>query len=301
MSGNDKMRFVVPLPLLSRVSSHLHSLVKRPVSATHSLVTLETADEGTFYRFYQFICTGSYDSFTPHDKVHVAASDTMGVASPVDIVAEAGNETPSQTELFAERRRMANKVDNFKLPYSLVSYERALRSLTTPLLPSKRKCASERDISPHQEVKLNTISSFLQNCELLPLFGQKVPNETHRSFENVFIGNAIIWRFAETYAIPALQDVARSELARQLALWVITDSAFVTELGTLVRYLYRGYRGRTDALQGLIAHFAACVVEDVKGLTGWQELLMEVPAFCRDLLDACSDSQQGKYTGKQYN
>lgn len=292
MSGNREVRFAVPFPLLSRVSGNMNSLMKEAVSPAHGSVILEVANKGTFYRFYQFLHTGDYDDFVPQEKVDVAGSSNMSAQTGAP-AAEAVDESPSQRDLFGGFSRRTSNTDPFKFPYSLLSYKEALRNLQSPLVPSKRKLTEASDRTPHQEVKLNIISAFLKNCDHMPFFWQDVPNQKQLSFENVFIGHAMMWWFAETHAIPALMDVARSKLARQLALWMIKDSNFVTEFGNLVRYTYHECGERDNSLQRLIAHFAVCVVEDVKGLKDWQELMKEVPAFCLDLIDIWSDCQKG--------
>ena len=88
------------------------------------------------------------------------------------------------------------------------------------------------------------------------------------SFGHVFLGYAKIWAFTHRFAITSLMDLAYSQLAHELAQWVISPSAFIPEFGGLVRYVYGN---RTDGgcqLRRPIAEFAAYVVEDVNDLEG---------------------------------
>ncbi|KAM3537532.1 hypothetical protein ARSEF1564_009548 [Beauveria bassiana] len=105
-----------------------------------------------------------------------------------------------------------------------------------------------------------------------------------RSLENV-LGHAKMWYIAEKYAIKSLMDVASSSFTSELARWVINDSEFITDFGRVLSYLYRSRAG-DNALQLLIAQFAACIVDDVRNLDSWAELMKDVPAFHYDLVHA---------------
>ena len=103
------------------------------------------------------------------------------------------------------------------------------------------------------------------------------------SFE--FIGHARIWVFARRFGIASLTDLAFTQLAHELTEWTIWPSAFVPRFGGLVRYVYGNCTTGESQLRQLVAHFAACVVEDVSGLEGWSALLKEVPHFAVDLVE----------------
>jgi hypothetical protein len=74
-------------------------------------------------------------------------------------------------------------------------------------------------------------------------------------------------------------------LVRELAHWTISPSAFLTDFGALVRYVYGDRMARGCRLRLLVAQFAACVVEDVSGLDDWLMLMNETPDFGADLVD----------------
>lgn len=291
MRGNNGLRFAAPVALISRLSVPFEALVNNALEAAHASAALEVANKDTFYRFYQFVYTGTYDGFKPVGCTKKTAP------LPVETSTKMEDGIRCVANPFAVAPQMADKTDSFKLPCSLVSRKAALHEFMTPLVPCKRKLAESSDdraISIRSELKSNTISAFMRNYEQLTggddsdfmRFGTETEaGHKQPSFANVFLGHARIWRLADTYAITTLMDVARSRLARELAAWVITDSGFVRDFGSLVRYLYIDCNTEGSALKLLIAQFAACVVEDVKNLEGWPELVKEVPAFGVDLVD----------------
>ncbi|OAA46037.1 hypothetical protein ISF_09571 [Cordyceps fumosorosea ARSEF 2679] len=172
----------------------------------------------------------------------------------------------------------------FKLPYSIVSCRDALRKVTPPLIPTRGECEelSHNNVDYRLSFKSHAISAFLRSHD--PMYSwQTAAGNERDSFGNVFVGHAKVWKFAEKYAIAALMDFSTSELIRELACWMIKDSAFVTDFGQLVRHSYH------DCSAGGIAQFAACIFEDAKDLDSWQELLKEVPAFHSDLGHALAE------------
>lgn len=170
-----------------------------------------------------------------------------------------------------------------QLPYSLLSYRGVLNKATTSKpRPKKRKHEDleDSDDAFHLSFKSRAISTFLLNYGQMDLF-PSTANGRQRSLGSL-LGHAKMWHMAEKYVITTMMDVAGSRFSHELAHWVINVSEFVKDFGRVVGYLYHNRTG-DNALQLLIAQFAACIVEDVKDLDGWAELLKDVPAFCQDL------------------
>lgn len=156
--------------------------------------------------------------------------------------------------------------------------------------PTKGECEelSDNNVDYRLSFKSHAISAFLRSHD--PMYSwQTAAGNERDSFGNVFVGHAKVWKFAEKYAIAALMDFSTTELTRELACWMIKDSAFVTDFGRLVRHSYHDCSAGGNTLQILIAQFAACVFEDAKDLDGWQELLKEVPTFHSDLGHALAE------------
>lgn len=212
-----------------------------------------------------------------------------------------GNSLPS------EAIWKVNNTDPFKLPYSLSSYERAAAERANGVhaaqckfnKPSSRGSKRKTDAvachcSPSGgtfERKRYSISAFLTkqgdnicrsaHCQDI---WQIKPVTPTKIFEHVFVGHVKIWALATRYSIDSLADLSCAKLAHDLAHWTISESAFITEFGGLVRYVYSDRTTAGCQLERLVAEFAACVVEDVCGLEGWSALLNEVPDFAADLI-----------------
>ncbi|KAK8912166.1 hypothetical protein VCV18_012750 [Metarhizium anisopliae] len=59
--GRKSPSFVVPVDLISRLSPNLGALVKKDRDSTDDVLKLEAVDADTFWRFFQFVFSGSYD------------------------------------------------------------------------------------------------------------------------------------------------------------------------------------------------------------------------------------------------
>ncbi|KAI5465108.1 hypothetical protein BGZ63DRAFT_452205 [Mariannaea sp. PMI_226] len=97
-------------------------------------------------------------------------------------------------------------------------------------------------------------------------------------------GQSKIWAFARRYAIASLMDLSYENLVQDLVYWVMSAQTFMPIYGELIRFVYGSCKTEGDKLRLLMAHFAACVAEDVSHLEGWPELLNTVPAFAIDLV-----------------
>ena len=293
----------------------MHALMKGAAAGEHPIAKLELVDKATFYRFYQFVYTGNYNGFIApygedrtgsNGKIALPTAEASRETTNTKIqpaLLEASTSTPKEVSThtsgagvfeeaslpntFAPEENHARH--DFKLPYSLVSCRDAMRMTTTAEFPAKRKrkaeVLSDNDADLHFSFKSRAISLFLQNHVRLGI-SQTTPDISQCSPVNVLLGHTKIWKFAEKYDITPLMNVASSRLAYELACWVINDSEFVTDFGKLIRYLYQGFPAGSNALQLLTAQFAACIVEDMKGLEGWVDLIKEVPAFSNDLGNA---------------
>jgi hypothetical protein len=104
-----------------------------------------------------------------------------------------------------------------------------------------------------------------------------------------FSGHASLWVFANKFDIPALMNLASTRLALELAQHDVWPSAFISEFGNLVRYVYGHCPAGEHFLKKLVTQYAACVVEDVCRLEGRWILLKEVPGFAADLVNQMID------------
>ena len=204
-----------------------------------------------------------------------------------------------------------DKSNSMKLPYSLAGYKTSTTSwLSNPCQwanckhqmqsrptgsSSKRKmdqipggCPGHPEITPIKK-KRELIQSFMirghgfhpeqETSSLWPDLPSSTP-----SFEPVFLGHARLWVFADRYAIIPLMELASARLVHVLANWTMFSSAFIADFGGVARYVY-GNTMTGSKLRLVLAHFAACVVEDVQLLEGWPLLLNDVPDFGVDLVN----------------
>ncbi|RYO78286.1 hypothetical protein DL766_009513 [Monosporascus sp. MC13-8B] len=286
--GQDGAEFYLHPGLVSRLSAPLDALVQRGMEeSSEGCVFWKDVDGDVFRRFAKFVYTGSYAGFMPTEKGEPADDDLESTA-------------------LSELLNTKDQNDPLKLPYSLVSYKLGARIWSCPhSLSSKRKKnepssglfgkrgsdAISCDCGP-SEKKLDFISKFRSKyggsagASSYGAIFQRT--RTTRPTEQALIGDARVWLFAENYGVNALMEVASSRLVHELAEWTISASAFVPKFGKLVRYVYADSTAGCQ-LRQLLATFAACVVEDVSCLEGWQALLDEVPEFMKDLLKQVTD------------
>ncbi|OAA52163.1 hypothetical protein BBO_00004 [Beauveria brongniartii RCEF 3172] len=291
------------LSLLSRLSALIDALVQSAVEGAHACVNLEVSDKDTFYRFFQFVYMGSYDEFTSPENAHLTDDTKNGLPVLAKISAERSDVVETRPVLFGASSTSAIPGSSPQSPFDGTPSGGALFGGSTQSVPSGGASfgfgRSTRPVfdgggllDAHPRLFLpeasHAISAFLRSHD--PMYSwQTAAGNERDSFGNVFVGHAKVWKFAEKYAIAALMDFATSELTRELACWMIKDSAFVTEFGQLVRHSYHDCSAGGNTLQILIAQFVACIFEDAKDLDGWQELLKEVPAFHSDLGHALAE------------
>ncbi|KAK3943386.1 hypothetical protein QBC46DRAFT_377696 [Diplogelasinospora grovesii] len=204
----------------------------------------------------------------------------------------------------------------FRLPYSLVSYFDASMAWSTrggdhsawcghlqpQAQPSGRRiraratqkrklesvscnCGSQNPGAPSDKKRNFIADSFVLQDD--PAVGGNITTAASKegcNFENVFVGHARVWVFADRYVIPSLMDLAGLRLRRELSNWTITAETFVEQFGGLVRYVYDGNTFPGCQLRLIVTQFAACVVEDVCELEDWPSLFNEVPDFAAELI-----------------
>lgn len=259
------------------MSTILDALVKSKHDSTDDILSLEGVDNVTFWRFFQFVYSGAYESPDAIDK------DT---GERFDV----GNDNPG---LFSEPALPFSGgpalQTAFKLPYSMASYKSALGPHSSDLrVQPKRKgfglFSSAKDLGNHSEIQHRCISLFLERYKIdESTLSASIFRETASTFVSTFMCHVKTWLFAKQYAIPALMDYTCPRLARELAQWEICASDFIRDFKELVRYVHNYCAVGDCSLRLLIARFATCAIEDVSTLEGWTKLLAEVPTFEADL------------------
>ncbi|OAQ69260.1 nucleoporin FG repeat region domain-containing protein [Pochonia chlamydosporia 170] len=359
--GRKSPSFVVPLNLISRLSPSLGDLVKRDRDSKDNVLAVEAVDADTFWHFFQFVFSGTYDCLEPIERdgpevvsdpsshsllstpkksngtsgggifggaiastggggmfgtpwsplastggggifggaiaatggglfgtcrVDGAASNSLSKIRSTDMMngscLSGGSGSPFDS---------GQSLPKSKQPYSLVSNTTALTIYSGSQVSSKRKRDTPSDgenLAKHSETQQHCISLFLKKYRIDEHNFQADSTDgtaTTRTIVNVFLSHCRMWHFACNYAIPTLMDYALSQLALELAHFVIRATLFVPVFKRLVQFVYKECDTRDSSLRLLIAGFAACVIEDVSRLEGWRGLLTDVPAFRADLAD----------------
>lgn len=335
--GRKSPSFVVPVELISRLSLNLSALVKSDGDSTDNVLILEAVDADIFWRFFQFVFCGTYDSNGPIERdasrsllempqrrdgsgggrssvastggggvfglsrSQVASTGGGGVfgfgpsRSPVDGTAsnslsKTGNTNESYQfcvsggsgSLFGSGQSLPKS----KQPYSLVSNTITSKISSGSQVPSKRKRVTPNDgenLGKHSETQQHCISLFLKKYKIDKDNFQVNAMATMPTIVSAFLSHCRMWHFACRYAIPTLMDYACSQLALELANFVIRATLFVPVFKRLVQYVYNECDTSDSTLRLLVAEFAACVLEDVSKLEGWKGLLTDVPTFKVDL------------------
>ncbi|KAK3943776.1 hypothetical protein QBC46DRAFT_417847 [Diplogelasinospora grovesii] len=311
--GGDGAAFHIYQGLLSRLSGPFHALVQGRTQSTNGCVDWTDVEEDVFWRFAQFVHTGSCTSFAPAEEYGLCHTDKASdaVASGVEDQAADGSNAgerlpqahsgahPDKASSESPGRRERSEV--FRLPYSLASYESAANMWRVNLFyvpPHSTSCRDQdQPVRLPSKRKFEAISSFMGHCG--GLTGPGVDDEGFnfrrtsskrqtRPGEQSLI-HAKVWFLAERYAVISLMELACSYLVEELAYWTISAWDFVPKFSALVRYVYGNRTAEECRLQRVVAQFAACVVEDVRDFEGWSGLLNEVPDFTIDLVGQVTD------------
>jgi hypothetical protein len=309
--GKHGAEFYIHQGFVSRLSVPLNDLVNSTtVEASEDSVIWEDVEEDIFWRFAQFVYTGSYADFRSFDLTYHLREGTPNKACEVGTTIDMNYlETPlkpanvegyigdSSSSVFLA----TNIVDPFRLPYSLMSYNTAARSWDWFYHPEAMKCKPQDhqtkqkpgigpcNGSPSKK-KRDAIAVFMSKyggfgvslSNKWSIFEPSKPVSFGQHMERTFVGHVEIFLLAERYSVTQLMDRALSQLGQELAQWTILPSTFVPDFARLIRYIYNS--PVTGCLRQIVAEFAACMVEDVSGLEGWQAMLQEVPEFTADLL-----------------
>ncbi|KAH8889960.1 hypothetical protein GQ53DRAFT_651444, partial [Thozetella sp. PMI_491] len=216
-------------------------------------------EEAVFWRFAQFVHTGSYTGFASVGEDGPRHSNNAN-----DSVAGGAEE---QTDGSSPGER----------------------------LPQAHSGAHPKASCGPSEKKRDCISAFIAQCGSLTgvdneglEFRRALSTRRTRSVEHLLI-HAKVWFLAERYAMASLMELACSYLVDELAQWTISASDFVPKFSALVRYVYANRTAGRCRLERLVAQFAACMVEDVMDFEGWSGLLHEVPDFTTDLVRQMTD------------
>ena len=293
MSGEGGLCFAAPASLLSQLSVTLDTLVGKSMGNPDIPVILETKDQDAFRCFFQFVYTGSYTCLSRVEDGELGENSHIS-SHPREVAATAQSKAGS---LFGSGLNSSYS-ENFKLPYSLVSYKvaadqpRPTPSQTTTGLFGAAAIAPD----PPSATK-DLISSFLWNhgyricyksdsVARLKAMRQAESVLTRWTIGDSFVTHVKIWCFARNYSVSTLMDFAYGELATSLAEWVMFENTFLKEFGKLVRFVYNEAMVECSKLRELVAQFAACVMDDVWRLDGWLELLREVQDFVVDMVAA---------------
>lgn len=330
MSGSDQFYFDAPRPLIRWLSASLDALTKVNTESGDASVNLDFGDKPTFFRFYQFVCTKTYDGLAPKKKESPLTSETetYSVDSPGKIESHpqmnasglfgAGTTSSSaNTDHVARTKALhstsitsgsaeKNKTNSFRsnpssarqAPY--VGLFGAILSTKLPYSLASFTLSVKPEYRPPQA---HLIGQFLQRFQQVQesvgpfssLASEPKPELERLSYGMVFVAHARMWNFANKYGITTLMDEAQTQLASSLGNWMIFGSEFVHDFGSLVHFTFDGHSTENNALQNLVVQYAACVFLDVMELDGWRDLVEGVPTFATTLLHELGQSWNHYY------
>ncbi|KAI9783313.1 MAG: hypothetical protein M1816_001411 [Peltula sp. TS41687] len=295
--GSERKLFTVHAALITHHSEALGALLGGGMrEAKEGCALLEEVDEDTFVRFIQYAYTGDYIAAYPEILLSPSLIGNTGSDTPThkqicptppeagDVAADAVADAPVEETIFAE-----------------------LDESSSPATTSPWAVFGNRDKKKHKS-KWHTIidhdNSFgevnsttrSKKSELWATFENKTypisvsafqPRENGESCEDyteVFLCHARLYVFADKYLIRPLQDLCLHKLQRTLAKFTLYEER-VGDIVELMRYVYSVGDGSDsmDGLRSLLAHYAACVVEDLARSNKFELLLEEPGCLARDL------------------
>merc|ERR1712000_384699 len=294
--GHNKTEYTIHTGLLPPLSASLTALAYGELKRSpDGCVTLAEIDKDVFLRFMQFLYTGTYMSFR-HDEKEEPSKQTGAVPQT----------TPSVSEELTDQTVKAIPIGLGQSPSPCATNSTTHRpssadsSHSTTLFgggqisdqagfskPASQVLGTATTTGGLLVVQSNDSLSVLFSASTKPLLSLVGP-----SAQMVVVrlaarsGHARIWVFANRFDITALMDLASSRLVLELAQCDIWPSSFVSEFGDLVRYVYKNCPAGECRLTQIVAQYAACVAEDMSGLS---VLFTEVPAFAADVVDQMAE------------
>lgn len=270
------------------------------IEAKEGCALLEDVDEDTFVRFSQYAYMGDYIAAEPETLL---SPSTIGYTESDTPIPRLIDSTPMEAGDVA-----ADAVADV-VPHA--SVEEVVYTETSPPTPpsepfsmfgtsARRNRKSKGHKIFKQDISFEAVESTTRSkkSELWTAFRNKTyPNfvstfrprknrESCEDYTEVFLCHARLYVFAEKYDIEPLRNLCLHKLQDTLVKFTLYEER-VGDIVELMRYAYSNTADRSgsmDGLRSLLAHYAACVIEDLAQSDKFELLFEEFGSLARDLV-----------------
>ncbi|KAI9788409.1 MAG: hypothetical protein M1816_006934 [Peltula sp. TS41687] len=312
--GPDRKPFTVHAALVAHHSKPLGALINGGMQESkEGCAVLEDVDEHTFVRFSQYAYTGNYTEAWPANLLGSSGIGTGNVTQiprpTVSLFAEASTvatfPTPTVQSSFL-RAASAQSVSSFGASvtpavnssslfgtsvttsgtssgtsanpsgYSASSFETSFKS------PVDKKEETTRPKKTGLWSAFEKITYPVVIFTFLPIQNTKACMD----YTEVFLSHARLYVFADKYDIEPLRNLCLHKLHRTLVKFTLYEER-AGDIIELMRYAYSNTPDRSgskDGLRSLVAHYAACAVEDLARSDKYELLFEEHGSLARDLV-----------------
>ncbi|KAI9151504.1 hypothetical protein HJFPF1_08708 [Paramyrothecium foliicola] len=261
----DNQSFTIHSALLAHQSAPLHTLVNGNFEeATKGEVLWEDIDEMTFLSFWEYVYTGNY---TPSEslKNYTAFEST---APPEPEPTKGYWEAPEQAE--------EPPADDFWTSFgSELSREKS--STRKEKLKLAKLAKRKKRFEEFEHLKLVELPRRRNEWS-------SEPDGVPKSHGETFVHHAKVYVLADRYDVTGLLNISFEKLHQALADYVISEEN-VGDIVTLLYFCFQETQNVPEKLQEVVAHFAACNVEDLWKSSDFQDLVESCGSFLRILMD----------------
>ncbi|KAI9777302.1 MAG: hypothetical protein M1816_004801 [Peltula sp. TS41687] len=295
--GPDKKLFTVHAALVAHHSKPLSALVNGGMlEAKEGCAFLEDVDEQMFVRFSQYAYTGDYVAADPEILLDQSMIGTAQDEAPAPSRIEDSPPTdnlevaaPDHFEALADAGFGASIVDQPgaepSVPWGASRSKKKSKRATQKFFGSGDSDSSMWT-TPSKKLLLGTDFGARTYPISIPCFQPRVNKESCENYTDVFLCHARLYVFAVMYDIEPLRNLCLHKLQRTLAKFTLFRER-VGDIVELLRYAYDNTSdrdGQTDGLRSLLAHYAACQVEDLARSDNFELLFGGDGSFARDLV-----------------
>ncbi|KAK2759335.1 hypothetical protein FQN54_002813 [Arachnomyces sp. PD_36] len=278
--GEDKTPFFVHVSVLAKASKVLNVLAQGSMAeAIEGVAVLEDCPPHVFARFCEFTYMGDYEAA----KALVASEASMeGVTATGAGAGGAAAGQMGQNALGGATAGPATVAGTTTAQGAIASSATTTTNSHTPTLPrfprtTKKRASATNPWNIFLKEDYGSASIF---------FDPPTNDKPSTDFTPVFLSHVELYIFADRYDVPDLRDLCLYKLHQTLIHFIIFPER-VGDISRMVEYVYNETpekEGESDRLRELVAHYASVSLEDLMVDREFEEEILLIPGFAKDIL-----------------